>query len=82
LLSTRAPRLLPLIFLPARFEPSKCNSPVDCCRRGLDRAEPLFLPPRGAKMQTNLQRVTPQFVVHKSTTFAPTHFFVREIRTI
>ena len=21
------------------FEPSKCNSPVDCCRRGLDRAE-------------------------------------------
>ena len=23
-----------------RFEPSKCNSPVDCCRRRLDGGEP------------------------------------------
>ena len=28
----------------------KCNSPVDCCRRGLDRGEPLFS--LQAKMQT------------------------------
>ena len=32
------------------IESSKCNSPVDCCRRRLDGAEPLFS--LTAKMQT------------------------------
>jgi len=46
-----------LIFLwKLEIRRSKCNSPVDCCLRGLDRATQLFLPQ--AKMQTNLQRVT------------------------
>ena len=35
-----------------RFEPSKCNSPVDCCSRRLDGAKLLFSPK--AKMQSNL----------------------------
>ena len=33
-----------LLFCKNGREPLKCNSPVDCCLRGLDRATPLFLP--------------------------------------
>jgi len=42
---------------PTEIRRIKCNSPADCCRRGLDRAEPLSSPV--AKMQTNLWRVMP-----------------------
>ena len=35
-------------FLYEGFEPSECNSPVDCCSRGLDRAKPLFRHRRNA----------------------------------
>ena len=48
-------RHVPLSFIYQRVDsnPSACNMPVACCRRGLDRGEPLFCSPMGAKCKSS-----------------------------